>query len=265
MAHESPRGRGGILRVLLVAAVIAACATTWTGGTAHAVTTRSSVTSAATVLPAKIRTGYVTMPSGARLRFTLWLPAGKGPFPTLMQYDGYSTGTDPSRANPEFVSDMLRKGYAILGVNLRGSGCSDGTWQLFNNQQGRDGARMVEWAARQRWSNGKVALFGYSYDGIMQLWVAAQRPKHLVAIGPGNVVSDTYRDIGFPGGIENVVFPAEWGASLNLDWAIAQINAIKQGDPACTANTVTHAVTPRVARRRLMVGIAWGRGLPLGA
>jgi putative CocE/NonD family hydrolase len=218
----------GTIRALLVTAAMTLVALAWTGGTARAAT------------PAKTEWGYVAMPDGAKLRYTLWLPAGHGPFPTLMSYDGYSTGTDPSRANPQFTADMLGKGYAILGVNLRGSGCSDGTWQLFNTQQGQDGADMIEWAARQPWSTGRVAEFSYSYGGIMQLWVAAQRPKHLVAIGPGNPVTDTYRDIGFPGGIENDVFPPEWGASLNADWSIAQRNAIEQGDSYCAQNTARH-------------------------
>lgn len=225
---SSPARRGR--RPLITAAVVLSLALAALG-------LGSPATSAT---PARTQWGYVTMPDGAQLRYTLWLPEGEGPFPTLMQYDGYSSGSDPSRANPQFVPDMLAKGYAILGVSLRGSGCSDGTWQLFGPQQGRDGANVVEWAAAQPWSNGKVALFSYSYAGIMQLWVAAQRPPHLVAIGPGNVVSDTYRDIGFPGGIENVVFPPEWGASLNADWAIAQRNATQQGDQRCIDNTTAH-------------------------
>jgi len=226
--EEVVRTKRAIAQALLVVLAMTLAVLAWTESAAHAAS------------PTKTEWGYVTMPDGAKLRYTLWLPAGTGPFPTLMSYDGYSTGTDPSRANPTFTADMLGKGYAILGVNLRGSGCSDGTWQLFNTQQGRDGANVIEWAAKQPWSNGRVAMFSYSYGGIMQLWVAAQRPKNLVAIGPGNPVTDTYRDIGFPGGIENDVFPPEWGASLNADWSIAQRNAVEQGDTYCAQNTAKH-------------------------
>src|SRR5689334_8596412 len=116
-------------------------------------------------IPAKY--GYLTLPDGAQLKWSVHLPEGKGPFPTLMQYEGYQAGSNPLRAlNPKFVSDMLKKGYAIYGVSARGSACSTGTWDLFAKQQAQDGAFALDWGAEQPWSNGKVALVGYSYAGI---------------------------------------------------------------------------------------------------
>ncbi|WP_139978271.1 CocE/NonD family hydrolase [Nocardioides litoris] len=184
--------------------------------------------------------GYIRLPDGTRLKYTLLLPRGKGPFPTLMQYEGYFAGSDPTRANDTFVPRMLAKGYAVIGVSLRGSACSTGTWELFNRQQGKDGAYAVDWAGRQRWSNGRVAMYSYSYGGIMQAWVAAERPKHLVAITPANIVGDTYRDIGFPGGIYNTVFPPEWGLALNQDWLTGGQKAAADGDLACLATAAAH-------------------------
>ena len=57
----------------------------------------------------------------------------------------------------------------------------------------------MDWIAERPWADGKVAMYSYSYGGIMQAWVAAERPEHLVALTPANIVGDTYRDIGFPG------------------------------------------------------------------
>jgi putative CocE/NonD family hydrolase len=85
-------------------------------------------------------------------------------------------------------------------------------------------------------------MYGYSYAGIMQLWVASMRPKHLVAIGPGMPLADTYRDIGYPGGIPNVLFPPTWGAELNVDWALAYEDAVKIGDTQCLQNGVMHTL-----------------------
>lgn len=189
---------------------------------------------------AKKEFGYIPLPDGTKLRYTVLLPEGKGPFPVLMQYEGYSAGSDPTRANVTFVPRMLKQGYAVVGVNLRGAGCSQGTWKLFNRQQGQDGAFAVDWLAQKPWANGKVALYSYSYGGIMQLWVAAERPKHLVALTPSAVVADTYRDIGFPGGIFNVLFPPQWGAALNVDWTLAFRGAVEQGDTECAANYLPH-------------------------
>lgn len=189
----------------------------------------------------KIEWGYVPLPDGNELRYTAWLPEGEGPFPVLMMYDGYFGGSDPSRAADIFVYDMLAKGYAIVGVSLRGSACSSDSWELFNLQQAQDGAFAVDWLAQKPWSNGKVGLYGYSYAGIMQLWVASMKPKHLVAVGPGMPIGDTYRDIGFPGGIFNSNFPPVWGASLNADWAIAYRNAVEISDTKCIQHGALHA------------------------
>lgn len=190
--------------------------------------------------PTKKETGYIQLPDGVELRYTALLPEGKGPFPVLLQYEGYFAGSDPTRANDTFVPRMLKKGYAVVGVSLRGSACSSGVWDLFDKQQARDGAFAVDWIGARPWSNGKVAMYSYSYGGIMQLWVAAERPKHLVAVSPANVVADTYRDIGYPGGILNSVFPPEWGAALNGDWATGAQKALPEGDTKCVANAAAH-------------------------
>lgn len=193
-----------------------------------------------TAKPAATKWGYIPMKDGARLRYTAWLPEGKGPFPTLMNYEGYQAGTAPDDSIPTLAARAVAQGYAVVGVNLRGSGCSDGTWEVFGRQQGEDGATAVDWLAEQPWSTGKVGLFSYSYGGIMQTWVAAARPKHLVAMGPGNVVADVYRDIAWPGGMLNTTFPPAWGAILNVSWKNAAQVAAEQGDPGCAQTVAKH-------------------------
>ncbi len=204
---------------------------------------------AADTAPAKKERGYITLPDGVQLRYSLWLPPGDGPFPTLMQYEGYQAGSNPARAtHKEFIPDMLDKGYAVFGVSARGSACSSGTWEVFQEQQARDGAFALEWAAKQPWSTGRVGLYGYSYAGIMQLWVASMRPKGLVATAPGNTVADTYRDIAYPGGVANILFPSEWGVALQTDWVLAGAQAAQEGDTTCLANwPLNHARTDSVA------------------
>ena len=41
---------------------------------------------------------------------------------------------------------------------------------------------MVEWIARQPWSDGRVVMFGGSFVGMTQWHTAAQNPPHLAAI-----------------------------------------------------------------------------------
>jgi putative CocE/NonD family hydrolase len=117
-----------------------------------------------------------------------------------------------SAANPVSTA-LLRDGYAVLGVDQPGSGCSGGTndW-MSTTEWARAGAEAVEWAAAQPWSTGRVGMWGWSWDGITQIGVAEQRPPHLDAISPLMVTTDFYRDVVYPGGIYNAEFANEYSA-----------------------------------------------------
>jgi len=69
---------------------------------------------------------------------------------------------------------------------------------------------VVEWAAEQPWSSGKVGLLGISYFAGSQWRVAARRPKGLAAIIPWEGMSDYYRDRCRHGGILSNKFIRFW-------------------------------------------------------
>lgn len=188
------------------------------------------------------KTGYLTVADGTRLKWTVLLPQESGKFPVLMQYEGYLAGSFPHRVNGPFADEMLQAGYAILGVSLRGTACSGGVWDPFQPIYGEDGAEAVDWAAAQPWSTGKVGMFSFSFAGIMQLFTAIHRPEGLKAIAPGMAISDTYRDIGFPGGILNNGFPPLWDVALHQTWASAATQAQQESDTECLANIAVHQV-----------------------
>ncbi len=127
-----------------------------------------------------------------------------------LAYAGYCEGSDAQCNDATNASALLAAGYAVLGVNIRGTGCSTGTFDAFTAQEWRDGAAAIEWAARQPWSTGHIGMFGDSFPGITQLGVAGLRPPHLDAIAPFQVTTDLYRDVGDPGGITNTGFGAFW-------------------------------------------------------
>ena len=62
-------------------------------------------------------------------------------------------------------------------------------------------ADVIEWAASQEWTTGKVGLLGISYYAGSQWRVAAHRPKGLAAIIPTDGMADYYRDRCRHGGI----------------------------------------------------------------
>lgn len=181
--------------------------------------------------------GYITVADGTRLRYHMERAEDAPPGPVVIQYDGYDAGTGSYFSNiPEVKARLLTLGYTMLGVSVRGTGCSSGSFDLFEPQRAVDGAEAVEWAAIQPWSDGNVGMIGYSYPGIMQLFVAGHRPPHLKAIAPSNVIFDLYRDVGSPGGIPNGAFTALFTAQQQAPGLQGLFAAMEQEDPECFSN-----------------------------
>jgi predicted acyl esterase len=108
----------------------------------------------------------------------------------------------------------VARGYAVINADLRGWGNSEGVGELFSAQEGRDGHDLVEWAAAQPWSTGRVGMTGVSYLAISQWATAAERPPHLAAICPWEGFTDVYRDFARPGGVREDGFAIVWTTLL---------------------------------------------------
>jgi putative CocE/NonD family hydrolase len=176
------------------------------------------------------QTGYITMSDGVKLRYAVELPAAGGRFPVALKYDGYCEGTDPMGCNGTTDSSaLLAAGYAVLGVSVRGTGCSQGQFDLRSPVESTDGAAVVEWAARQAWSTGHLGMFGDSFPAVTQPGVAALRPAGLDAIAPFQFIDDVYRDVAYPGGIANDEFGVFWGLA---DQPTASNESVVQGTEA---------------------------------
>lgn len=146
---------------------------------------------------AVVKGGYLTLSDGTQLRYTVSLPSATGRFPVILEYDPYVSGVT---SNTDFAPD----GYAFLGVNFRGTGCSTGTFEpLRSDIWGQDGASVVDWASRQSWSDGNIGMFGGSFTGTSQLATAEYAGPALKAIMPWQVFPDFYRSLVYPGGIFN--------------------------------------------------------------
>jgi predicted acyl esterase len=207
---------------------------------------------------------YVKMRDGVELAMTVRLPGGKklsdGPFPTLIEYSGYQTAAphdlltqilsgkpDPlAPASSTAVGSLigLQLGFAVVSVQMRGSGCSGGAFDLFDLPTTYDGYDAVEAVGNQGWvKRHKVGLVGISFSGITQLFVSGTQPPHLGAIAPMSVTDDTYTGTGYPGGIFNSGFAKTWieermadarpAPEGGQDWAKA---LVKAGDKHCKAN-----------------------------
>ncbi len=194
--------------------------------------------------------GYLKTRDGTLLSINVKLPgpAALGPYPTVIEYSGYDPSNPAGQAPASTIAQAL--GYATVGVNLRGTGCSGGAWRYFETLQSLDGYDAVEAVAAQPWvANGKVGMVGISYPGITQLFVAQTRPPHLAAITPLSVIDDTYQTL-YPGGIPNDGFALGWAKDRSADAAPAgqkwAANRIANGDKVCEANQALRLQSPNV-------------------
>ncbi len=214
---------------------------------------------------------YLTMRDGVRLAATVRLPPGKtladGPFPTVIEESGYAIAAPHSlvdavlHTNGESTSDPLVPdtatsvgslvapllGFATVSLQMRGTGCSGGAFDLFGLPTTYDGYDAVQIAASQPWvANHKVGMVGISFSGISQMFVAGTRPPGLAAIAPMSLTEDLY-STGFPGGMFNSGFAATWLAQRVADAQPAPQGGqayaralIADGDTTCLANQALH-------------------------
>ena len=118
----------------------------------------------------------------------------------------------------------IKKGYAMINADARGSWGCDGDCTIFSPLQAQDGYDIVEWAAGLPWSNGRIGMAGVSYLAIIQWRVAALNPPHLACIVPWEGLTDPYREVAHHGGIPetNFVKFTEWSCQYGLskveDW-----------------------------------------------
>lgn len=152
------------------------------------------------------------MPDGVRLVADAWHPSGGGPWPVLLQRLPYGRSVASSPALPH-PSWLARRGYAVVVQDVRGRGDSEGVFAPFVHET-KDGVATVEWAARLPFSNGDVAMYGFSYQGLMQLGVAARRPPSLRAIAPMMCCPDPYEGWTYEGGCLRWPFVTFWAAQL---------------------------------------------------
>ncbi|MEZ5205362.1 MAG: CocE/NonD family hydrolase, partial [Acidimicrobiales bacterium] len=187
---------------------------------------------------------YLTTRDGTKLAANVTLPGPieDGPYPTVIEYSGY----DPASPSASLVtiSKQLaaQLGYATVGVNIRGSGCSGGSMQLWEDAQAIDGYDVVETVAAQDWvQDHEVGMVGISYPASAMLYTAATEPPHLEAIAPMAAYDDGFRALLWPGGIQNKGFAKAWvneryEQAQNpspADWVNKQI---EDGDETCVQN-----------------------------
>ena len=193
---------------------------------------------------------YLTTRDGTKLAVDVrkpTSPSATAPYPTLIEYSGYGYADPAGPVNGIAILANLM-GFAVVDVNMRGTGCSGGAFDFFEALQNLDGYDVIETIAHQPWVLGhKVGMMGISYGGISQLFTAQLRPPDLEAIAPLSVIDATATTL-YPGGILNTGFAVAWAEQRQFEaqpagphsgqpWAWQRIQG---GDTTCAANQALH-------------------------
>ncbi len=159
----------------------------------------------------------VVMRDGVRIACDVYRPAAPGRYPVLYGVSPYLKDSVylPTMSVYRYretgdIAGWVSRGYVYVHADARGSGQSDGIYQMFSAAEATDLYDMIEWCAAQPWSTGKVGMIGESYYGMVQWVAAAQNPPHLTCVAPYDACADLYRQFAFKGGVYFTGFQNHW-------------------------------------------------------
>lgn len=141
---------------------------------------------------------WETGPATSNVHLSYWLPSNtelgeKVPVIAVVSpYFSFGQPGDESGATyvvgagrGEFIYDnYIPHGYAFAQVSVFGTEESSGCFDYRGEGEGWGIHKAVEWLGTQNWSNGKVGLYGKSYEGATQWEAAALGSEHLATIVP---------------------------------------------------------------------------------
>jgi putative CocE/NonD family hydrolase len=137
---------------------------------------------------------------------------GKGPWPTLLMRQPY--GRDIAStvvyAHPVWFA---QQGYHVVIQDVRGRGDSEGDFYAFRNEA-KDGAETIAWLRQHTACNGRIGMYGFSYQGSTQLLAAAENPEGLVCIAPHMTAADLYHGWFYHQGALRLASTLGWGIQM---------------------------------------------------
>ena len=157
---------------------------------------------------------------GTKLLGDVYRPDADSKFPVLISFSGYPRQIQGLGAPLGFIEAgttdfFVPRGYVQIIANARGTGGSEGTWSMLDEQEWCDVADVVEWAAAQPWCDGNVGMLGISYFACAQLAAAVEHPPHLKAIF-APVATENIYDIVWHKGLQSSEFFAPWLSAVGV-------------------------------------------------
>jgi len=175
----------------------------------------------------------IEMPDGCRLSARVWRPEGadSAPVPAILEYIPYRKRDGTISRDEMMHTYFAGRGYAVVRLDMRGSGDSQGLmFDEYAQQELDDGYAAIDWISRQPWCDGNVGMMGKSWGGFNCLQVAMMDPPALKAILTVCSTVDRYADdIHYKGGaLLNENFA--WGGGQMLSYSSRPPDPVLVGD-----------------------------------
>jgi putative CocE/NonD family hydrolase len=159
---------------------------------------------------------FIPMSDGVSVAVRIRRPDDTGPVPALFAASPYRYDNDDLPETGVFlwretgpIDWYVEHGFAYIHLDVRGTGKSEGEYGFFDRRERRDLFEVIEWIARQPWSNGNVGGIGHSYYAASQWCMAGERPPHLKCIAPYDGHVDFCSGWAYTGGVPSN-FLNEW-------------------------------------------------------
>ncbi len=141
---------------------------------------------------------YAVVRDATLLAVDIYRPVASGDtierLPVILTMTPYQRARRDGEGNvvPDATAEYWsRHGYVVVIGDVRGKGASFGSRGAPSDQLETDDVHdIIEWAAVQPWSNGRVAMHGCSYVGSTVIEGLRSRAPHLVAAAVGSTQFD---------------------------------------------------------------------------
>lgn len=127
----------------------------------------------------------IRMRDGVTLRADIFRPQSPGKYPVVLMRTPYDKQSSLD-FSPAVMRNLAKRGYVAVIQDVRGKYASEGEFVPRHNEV-NDGHDTVEWAANQEWCNGKVGMWGISYEGFTSLAAALSNAPHLSCVYPAMI------------------------------------------------------------------------------
>ncbi len=181
-------------------------------GCAEASTQRSPDAPAAAPTTSPVpRVVSIPMRDGVRLAGDLYLPQQAGRYPVIIEATPYGRRSALTFNNERAF--WPAHGFAVLYIDVRGQHDSGGTFTFLHDGD-TDGPDMIEWAAAQDWSDGKVGMRGSSYSGIYPWFAAKGGAPHLKCMNVNAAPANPFEGVPYSGGALAQSWAIDWIGSF---------------------------------------------------